>query len=126
VDYDNDGDLDLVITENGGPAHLLRNDGGNTNNWIRIQLVGTESNRDAIGTRVTIRTGDMVQERFRRSGSSYLSQSDPRLTFGLGASKLVDSLEVRWPSGATQVFDKIPAGRLLVLREGSQLEMRAP
>lgn len=126
VDYDNDGDLDLVITENGGPAHLLRNEGGNTNNWIQIQLVGTESNRDAIGARVTVSTGNMVQKQFRRSGSSYLSQSDPRLTFGLGSSKLVDRLEVRWPSGTMQVFHKIPAGRLLVLREGSQPEIRAP
>ena len=126
VDYDNDGDLDLVITENGGPAHLLRNEGGNTNNLIQIQPVGTKSNRDGIGAGVTVSDGKRVQRRFRRSGSSYLSQSDPRLIFGLGSAQLVDRLEVRWPSGATQVFEKIPARRRLMLREGSPLEVRAP
>lgn len=120
IDYDNDGDLDLVITENGGPAHLLRNEGGNTNNWIQIQLVGTPSNRDGIGARVTVTTGRTVQQRFRRSGSSYLSQSDSRLSFGLGPSKLIDRLEIRWPSGTVHVVEKVPAGRLLVMREGGR------
>ena len=69
---------------------------------------------------MTVRTGKTAQQRYRRSGSSYLSQSDPRLSFGLGPAKLVDKLEVRWPSGAAQVFDKIPASRVLLLREGGE------
>ncbi len=117
IDYDNDGDLDLVVTENGGPAHLLRNQGGNRNHWIQIRLVGNASNRDGIGTLVTVKSGSTTQRRYRRSGSSYLSESDPRLTFGLGESKQVDRLEVRWPSGITQVQEDVAAGQLLVVRE---------
>ena len=117
IDYDNDGDLDLVVTENGGPAHLLRNQGGNRNHWLRIRLVGNASNRDGIGALVTVKSGSTTQRRYRRSGSSYLSESDPRLTFGLGDATQVDRLEVRWPSGATQVLEEVPAGRLLVVQE---------
>ncbi len=117
IDYDNDGDLDLVVTENGGPAHLLRNQGGNRNHWLRIRLVGSASNRDGIGALVTVKSGSTTQRRYRRSGSSYLSESDPRLTFGLGDANQADRLEVRWPSGATQVLEDVPAGRLLVVQE---------
>ena len=117
IDYDNDGDLDLVVTENGGPAHLLRNQGGNRNNWIQVRLTGTVSNRDGVGALVTVKSGSTTQRRYRRTGSSYLSQSDPRLFFGLGDSTSVDRLEVRWPSGAEQVLQNIPAGRLLVVTE---------
>ena len=117
IDYDNDGDLDLAVTENGGPAHLLRNQGGNRNHWIQIRLVGNASNRDGIGTLVTVKSGSTTQRRYRRSGSSYLSESDPRLTFGLDESKQVDRLELRWPSGITQVQEDVAAGQLLVVRE---------
>ncbi len=117
IDYDNDGDLDLVVTENGGPAHLLRNQGGNRNHSLRIRLVGSTSSRDGIGALVTVKSGSTTQRRYRRSGSSYLSESDPRLTFGLGEATRVDRLEVRWPSGATQVLEDVPAGRLLVVQE---------
>lgn len=119
LDYDNDGDADLLFTENGGPAHLLRNEGGNASNWIQVHLVGSRSNRDAIGAAVKVTSAGLTQRRFRRSGSSYLSESDPRLSFGLGPSKVVERVEVLWPSGNTQVFEKIPAGRRLVIREGS-------
>ena len=117
IDYDNDGDLDLVVTENGGPAHLLRNQGGNRNHWLQIRLVGSASNRDGIGALVTVKSGSTTQRRYRRSGSSYLSESDPRLTFGLGDATRADRLEVRWPSGATQVLKDVAAGRLLVVQE---------
>ena len=105
------------MTENGGPAHLLRNQGGNRNHWIQIRLVGNASNRDGIGTLVTVKSGSTTQRRYRRSGSSYLSESDPRLTFGLGESNQVDRLEIRWPSGITQVLEDVAAGQLLVVRE---------
>ena len=117
IDYDNDGDLDLVVTENGGPAHLLRNQGGNRNHWIQVRLAGTVSNRDGIGALVTMKSGSTTQRRYRRTGSSYLSQSDPRLFFGLGQSNRVDRLEVHWPSGITQVLEDVAAGQLLVVRE---------
>ena len=117
IDYDNDGDLDLAVTENGGPAHLLRNQGGNRNHWLQIRLVGSTSNRDGIGALVTVKSGPTTQRRYRRSGSSYLSESDPRLTFGLGDATRVDRLEVRWPGGAIQVLENVPAGRLLVVQE---------
>ena len=117
IDYDNDGDLDLVVTENGGPAHLLRNQGGNRNHWLQIRLVGSASNRDGIGALVTVKSGPTTQRRYRRSGSSYLSESDPRLTFGLGDATRADRLEVRWPGGAIQVLKDVPADRLLVVQE---------
>ena len=117
IDYDNDGDLDLVVTENGGPAHLLRNQGGNRNHWLQIRLAGSASNRDGIGALVTVKSGSTTQRRYRRSGSSYLSESDPRLTFGLGDATRADRLEVRWPGGAVQVLENVPAGRLLVVQE---------
>ncbi len=117
IDYDNDGDLDLIVTENGGSAHLLRNQGGNRNHWLQIQLVGSASNRDGIGALVTVRSGSTTQRRYRRSGSSYLSESDPRLTFGLGDAARADRLQVSWPSGAVQVLEDVPAGRLLVVQE---------
>ncbi len=105
------------MTENAGPAHLLRNQGGNRNHWIQIRLVGKTSNRDGVGTLVTVKTGSTTQRRYRRTGSSYLSQSDPRLTFGLGDSTRVDRLEIRWPGGAEQILENVPAGRLLVVQE---------
>ena len=117
IDYDNDGDLDLVVTENGGPAHLLRNQGGNRNHWLQIRLVGSASNKDGIGALVTVKSGSTTQRRYRRSGSSYLSESDPRLIFGLGDATRADRLEVRWPGGAVQVLENVPAGRLLVVQE---------
>ena len=117
IDYDNDGDLDLAVTENGGPGRLFRNQGGTRNHWLQIRLVGSASNRDGIGALVTVKSGSTTQRRYRRSGSSYLSESDPRLTFGLGDATQVDRLEVRWPSGAIQVLEDVPAGRLLVVQE---------
>ena len=117
IDYDNDGDLDLAVTENGGPAHLLANQGGNRNHWLQVRLAGSTSNRDGIGALITVKSGSGTQRRYRRSGSSYLSESDPRLTFGLGDATRVDRLEVRWPSGAIQILEDVPADRLIVVQE---------
>lgn len=99
ADYDNDGDLDLLLTPLNGPATLLRNDGGNRHHWLSVRCVGTKDNRDGIGARVTVTTGSLRQVAEVHSACSYLSQNDPRLYFGLGKATRVDHLEVRWPNG---------------------------
>src|SRR5947208_1547816 len=100
ADYDRDGDLDLLLTNNHGPARLLRNDGGNRHNWIAIRTRGIKSNRDGIGAVVRIESASGQQWNMVRSGSSYLSQSDLTLTFGLGSDSAVRTIDVEWPSGA--------------------------
>ncbi len=103
LDYDLDGDPDLVLTTNGGPASLLRNDGGNRNAALRVRLVGAQSNRDGIGAKLTLVAGQTQQTRMVKSGSSYLSQSELPVTFGLGAGAPSPlALEVSWPSGRKQ------------------------
>ena len=99
ADIDNDGDLDLLLTTNGGPAVLFRNDGGNANHSLRIKLVGTKSNRDGIGTVAIVKAGGDRQTAMLRSGSGYLSSSELVLTFGLGKLTQADEIELRWPSG---------------------------
>ncbi len=121
-DIDNDGDLDLVITTSNGPARLLRNDGANQNDMLRVKLIGTRSNRDAIGARVLVgtSTGQRISEMVK-SGSSYLSQSELPLTFGLGTpdpSRRV-SLNIRWPSGRKETVTDIHPDQFLVVKEGS-------
>jgi len=118
ADIDNDGDLDLAISANNAKAVLLRNDGGNHNNWLRVRLVGTRSNRDGIGAKVSIRAGGRIQWNLVRSGSSYCSQSELPLTFGLGTQTTVESLEIAWPSGTVDRLERIPANRMLVVTEG--------
>src|SRR5438552_13179920 len=100
ADIDHDGDLDLLITTNHGPAYLYRNDGGNKNKWLCVRAVGTKSNRSAIGAVVRVESASGKQWNAVRSGSSYCSQSDLALTFGLGGDPQVTALEIEWPSGA--------------------------
>ncbi len=109
-DFDRDGDLDLLITANQGPALLYRNDISNGNRSLRLHLVGTKSNRDAIGAVVHLTTPDSTQSRMVKTGSSYLSQSELTLTFGLGRRESADRIVIYWPSGATQEFKNIKAG----------------
>jgi hypothetical protein len=116
-DFDNDGDLDVVMTTNGGPAVLLRNDGG-THRSLRIRLVGTRSNRDGLGAVVRVRVGSETQSEMARSGSSYLSQSERILTFGLGKAARADSVEIRWPSGQIDRLNNVAAGPVVVVQEG--------
>src|SRR5437016_9054689 len=116
-DFDNDGDVDIVINNLDGPPSLLRNDGGNKNNWIMIKCVGTHSNRSAIGTRVRVTASERSQIDEVMSGGSYYSQNDLRLHFGLGKAAKVDSLEIKWPSGLKETFKNLPANQLLVVQE---------
>jgi hypothetical protein len=117
-DLDNDGDLDLVVNTLDGAPSVLRNDGGNARNFLVVALEGRAGNRNAIGARVTVRAGDLVQTAERRSGGSYLSQNDPRLHFGLDKRAKVDSLEVRWPNGTVQAFADLRANAFVTLTEG--------
>ena len=117
-DYDNDGDLDVVMVSQTGALQLFRNDGGNQNHWITLRLEGVRSNRDAVGAKVSLRTARGPQTQWVRGGSSYCSRSDTRLTFGLGDETQVLGLHVRWPSGLTQTFGPLPANRFYRLREG--------
>ena len=119
-DYDNDGDIDaLVLNMNDRPS-LLRNDGGNQKNWIKIKLIGTKANRTAIGARVRVTTGTHIQMDEVHSGSSVMSQCDLRLHFGLGKSQTVDLLEVKWPTTQkVERFRQVKANQILTIREGS-------
>jgi hypothetical protein len=129
LDYDNDGDLDLVITANNGPARLLRNENGNQNDMLRVKLVGTRSNRDGIGARVTVTTSSGTRLfRMVKTGSSYASQSELPLTFGLGtpqAGRTV-GLEIVWPSGQKDSLSKIGANQLITVKEGSGIISARP
>jgi hypothetical protein len=118
ADFDRDGDLDLLLTTNNGPAYLYRNDQLAGNHSIRFRLVGTKSNRDAIGTTVRIVSGGLSQSRMVKSGSSYLSQSELSLTFGLERRDRVESAVISWPSGRTEEFKNLAAGRCYECTEG--------
>jgi hypothetical protein len=124
-DIDNDGDLDLLITNNSGRPNLLLNEGG-TANAILVRLIGTKSNRSAIGTRLTLTADGHRQVREVQSGSSYLSQNDLRAHFGLGQSNRAERLEIRWPSGATELVENLPANHVITVREGQGVVSRVP
>jgi enediyne biosynthesis protein E4 len=126
-DYDNDGDIDVVVLNMNDPPSLLRNDGGNKNNWIKIKLIGTKCNRTAIGARVRVVCGNHVQIDEVHSGSSVMSQGDLRLHFGLGKLQTVDLLEVRWPtSGTLERFRQVKANQIVTIREGSGIVTMVP
>jgi len=117
ADYDHDGDLDVVLTTNHGPAYLFRNDGGNRNNWIAVRTRGVKSNRDGIGAVVRVQSASGRQWQMVRSGSSYASQSDLTLTFGLGADSTA-TIEVEWPSGTKDTLRNVAAKQRLTVTEG--------
>jgi len=111
ADFDRDGDLDLLLTTNNGPAYLYRNDQLTGNRSVRFQLAGTKSNRDAIGATVRILSGGMTQSRMVKGGSSYLSQSELPVTFGLEKLDRIDQVVIEWPSGRTEDYKNLSAGR---------------
>ncbi len=124
ADFDNDGNLDILVNNNGEAPQLFRNDGGNTNHWLEIFLIGTKSNRDAVGTRVKLAAGNLVLYQQKKGGMSYQSAQDPRLHFGLGGRRAIDSLQIDWPSGATTRLEAIPADQIISVQEGIGLIRR--
>ena len=121
-DFDRDGDLDLLLTTNNGPAYLYRNDQMTANRSIRFRLVGTKSNRDAIGAVVHISAGGLTQSRMVKGGSSYLSQSELPVTFGLEKHDRIDRAVIEWPSGRTEEFANLAAGRSYECTEGKGIK----
>jgi hypothetical protein len=116
-DFDNDGDMDVLIMNRNEPPSLLRNDAPPGNRWIKIRLEGTKSNRSAIGARVLVHYNGKVQAQAVTSQISYLSVNDPRLHFGLGTAATAD-IEIFWPSGAKETYAGLAAGQLHTIREG--------
>jgi hypothetical protein len=126
ADFDNDGDLDLLVTNNGDRVDLLRNDGGNARNALLVQLIARTSAPNGIGARVIAKVGSRTLVREVKAGSSYLSQSDTRVHLGLDRADSVERLEVHWPGGATEVFPNVAANQILTIRQGSGIVTRKP
>lgn len=116
-DYDNDGDIDAYIVNLNDRGAFLRNNKGNQNNWLTLNLVGTTSNRDGIGSHVKLTSGGKVQTAQKKSTTGYLSQNDPRMHFGLTKNAMVDRIEIKWPSGKLQVLENIKANQILTVKE---------
>jgi enediyne biosynthesis protein E4 len=123
ADFDQDGDLDVLVTSNHGPARLFRNDGGNANHWSRFVLRGTKSNRSALGAVVRIESASGKQWQTVHSGSSYCSQSDLALTFGVGKDPVISAIEVLWPSGTRQRFTNVKVNTQYAIDESAGLTL---
>jgi enediyne biosynthesis protein E4 len=119
ADYDNDGDIDIVTNNRGDFPSLLRNDGGNANNWLTVQLVGTKSNRDGVGASLKLTSAGFVQIEQAKGGMSYMSASDPRIHFGLGKRAQITSLEITWPSGQIDQLTTVPINQIITVKEGT-------
>jgi hypothetical protein len=117
-DFDNDGDVDILVNNMNQAPSLLRNDSRTGNNWLKVKCVGAKSNRSAIGARVKVQAGSHTQIDEVMSGGSYISQNDFRLHFGLGRAAKVDQITVRWPSGGEESFTGIEVNCLVVIQEG--------
>lgn len=125
-DLDNDGDLDIVVSNVGDTADVLQNDGGNRGNSILVRTVGSGSNRDGIGARLKLSVGEKILVREVKAGSSYLAQNDVRVHFGLGNAPKADRLEISWPSGAVDTIEDIEARQILTVLEGTGVTSRQP
>jgi len=121
-DVNNDGNIDVVLINVGEPPTLLLNQGGNTNHRVLFKLIGTVSNKMAIGARVTVKAGKLVQFSEVRAGGSYLSQNDPRLHFGLGTEAFMSEVEVKWPSGRIEPLRNVPADFIYTIIEGEGIK----
>jgi len=117
-DYDNDGDLDMLISNNGEAPLLLRNEGGSRNNWLGLQLVAAKSNPGAVGAVITWQAGSLKQSRLKTSGGSYLASHDPREVLGIGRNAKIDNLEIRWPSGKVDKLSNLPVNTYIRVVEG--------
>jgi hypothetical protein len=117
-DYDNDGDLDLLVINNGEAPILLRNEGGNAGNWLGLQLVSTRSNPGAVGAIITWEAGGVKRSRLKTSGGSYLASHDPREILGVGKATKIDSVEIRWPSGRADKLSNPPLNKYIKVVEG--------
>jgi hypothetical protein len=121
-DYDDDGDIDVIVNDLDGPSMLLRNDGGSrAGHWISLKLVGTKSNRNAVGAKVWLKAGGLTQVDEVHSGDSYISHSDWRLHFGLGSTTRVPELIIRWPNGTTEKLTNLPIDKVVTVVEGKSL-----
>jgi hypothetical protein len=120
-DFNNDGAVDVLVSINDGAPVLLRNAVGSQNHWLGINLVGTKSNPDAIGTRVTYQSGDLKQQRMKVGGGSFLSSHDPRTVLGIGKRTKLDWLEIHWPqpSGKIERISELPIDRYITIVEGT-------
>jgi hypothetical protein len=123
-DYNNDGRVDVLIGNNGGPPVLLRNNAGEGSHWLGVKLQGVKCNRDAVGARLTWSAGGVTRSRVKNGGGSYLSAHDPREVLGVGPAAKIESLEVRWPqpSGRTERFTGLPADRYITIVEGKGIQ----
>lgn len=125
-DIDNDGDLDLLVTNNGQDVELLRNDGGNRGNGLLVRLRGAAANAEAIGARIRITSGSRTQRRDVKAGSGYLGQNDLRAHFGLGTTARADAIEVTWPSGGMETVSNVAANQIITIAEGKGIVARQP
>jgi hypothetical protein len=126
ADFDLDGDSDIALSRSGGTAMLLRNEGGNGNNSLRVTLLGTKSNRDGIGAHIEAKIGDRVLRRMVKSGSSYCSASELPVTLGAGDRSKIEDLKIQWPSGAVTQLQNVPANQAITVREGAGIIAKRP
>jgi hypothetical protein len=118
ADFDNDGDIDLAVNNRGDHPELLRNDGGNANHWLEVFLVGTKSDRDGIGSTLKLTSEGFTQTKQSQGGMGYMSASDPRIHFGLGQRRSIESLEIAWPSGTVDKLTNVSIDQIITVKEG--------